>query len=327
MDKDSSGHLLGIVIINFRTPDMTINCIASLLPELQSLDCKVVVVDNNSADDSCLLIAQWLEENDKAGIVQLVESEFNGGFSYGNNLGIKAVKARNYLLLNSDTLVQGQAIDILLDTAEQYPDSGLISPRMEWESGEPQESCFRFNNPLSEFSKAAQTGFIDRYLRRFLVSLDPGDEIVSPPWTSFACVLIKSKVLNDVGLLDEGYFMYYEDTEFCHRARRAGWQITHNPSARVVHLIGGSSKLGESMQKKKRLPRYYYESRTRYFYQAYGRPGLTLANICWMAGRLISKLRQLAGRKDKAALENQWRDIWSHFGSPLGSYTHPQQIG
>ena len=77
---------------------------------------------------------------------------------------------------------------------------------------------------------------------------------------------------------------------------------------------------------KKRLPSYFYESRSRYFYQAYGRLGLTLANICWMGGRLLSKMRQLAGRKDKAAPENQWLDIWSHYTSPLEPYTHPQQV-
>jgi N-acetylglucosaminyl-diphospho-decaprenol L-rhamnosyltransferase len=326
MDKSPTEYSLGIVIINFRTPEMTVNCLASLLPGLQSLDCKVAVVDNNSEDDSCVYIAQWLQENDADNLVQLVESKFNGGFAFGNNLGIKAINARNYLLLNSDTLVRGQAIATLLETAERYPESGLISPRMEWEDGQPQESCFRFINPLSELSKAAQTGFIDRFLHRFLVSLDVGKEISSPPWTSFACVLIKAEVLNKVGFLDEGYFMYYEDTEYCLRARRAGWKITHNPEARVVHLIGGSSKLEENMQQKKRLPRYYYQSRTRFFYQAYGIFGLTMANLCWMCGRLVSKLRQLAGRKDKASFDNQWLDIWLNYRSPLGRYTHPQQV-
>lgn len=326
MDRDSTDCLLGVVIINYRTPKMTIECLTSLLTEVRSIDCKVVVVDNNSGDSSCAQIGRWIHENVVNNTVQLIKSEFNGGFSYGNNLGIKAVKARNYLLLNSDTLVQNQAISTMLETAEQYPGSGLISPRMESGESEVQESCFRFFNPLSEFSKAAQTGFIDRLLQRFLVSIPAGDEVVSPPWTSFACVLIKAEVLRDVGLLDEGYFMYFEDTEFCLRARRAGWQITHNPSARIAHLIGGSSKLGERMQQKKRLPRYYYESRTRFFYQAYGRTGLTLANICWMGGRLVSKMRQLAGRKDKAAFENQWLDIWSHYASPLRPYTHPQQV-
>ena len=327
MDDNLKDYLLGIVIINYRTPEMTINCLSSLLPELQGVDCKVVVVDNNSGDDSCALIGRWLQQHDANEFVKLVESEFNGGFSYGNNLGIKTVSARHYLLLNSDTLVHDNAITNLLDTAAQYPKSGLISPRMQGEDGVAQESCFRFQNPLSEFSKAAQTGFIDRWLNRFLVSLPATDEISFPPWTSFACVLIKAEVLDAVGLLDEGYFMYFEDTEFCLRARRAGWQITHDPSARIVHLIGGSSKLGDSMQNKKRLPRYYYESRARYFCQANGRLGLTLANLGWMCGRLVSKLRELAGRKDKASIKNQWLDIWTHYANPLAPYTHPQQSG
>lgn len=324
MDKNSAEYSLGIVIINFRTPQMTTDCLATLLPGVQSLDVKIAVVDNNSGDDSCALISDWLELNDASGHVQLVKSTFNGGFSYGSNFGIKSISARNYLLLNSDTQVQGSAISKLLDTADEYSAAGFISPRMEAEDGQPQESCFRFANPLSEFCKAAQTGIIDRCLQRFLVSLPVSDEIESPPWTSFACVLIKAEVLNDVGMLDEGYFMYFEDTEYCRRARRAGWEITHNPAARIVHLIGGSSKLDETMQRKKRLPKYYYESRTRYFYQTYGLLGLTFANFCWLAGRLISKSRQLCGRKDKAAFDNQWLDIWSNYWRPLAPYTHPQ---
>ncbi len=93
------------------------------------------------------------------------------------------------------------------------------------------------------------------------------------------------------------YFMYFEDVEFCHRAGKAGWKIVHNPAAHIVHLRGGSSPVKKNTTQKKQLPRYFYESRARYFYQVYGWLGLTAANLLWWLGRTISKTRQYLGRQ------------------------------
>jgi GT2 family glycosyltransferase len=150
------------------------------------------------------------------------------------------------------------------------------------------------------------------------------EKIANPQWTSFACVMIKSEVFQQVGLLDNGYFMYFEDTEFCYRAYKAGWEIVHNPEAHVVHLRGGSSPVKEQTRLKKRVPRYFYESRTRYFYQTGGWLGLTSANLLWWLGRIVSGTRQLLGRSDKAAIEGQWLDIWTNWLNPLEHFTSPK---
>ena len=84
------------------------------------------------------------------------------------------------------------------------------------------------------------------------------DTIVKPQWTSFACVLLRREMLDKIGLMDDGFFMYFEDVEFCRRARKAGWEIFHNPKARVIHLRGGSSPVKKNTLERKRLPRYYY---------------------------------------------------------------------
>lgn len=315
--------LLSIIIVNFRTPKLVTNCLATLLPELEDIDTRVVVVDNNSKDGSLLIIKKWLSDNDVDSKVLLIESVKNSGFAAGNNIGIKAIEARYYLLLNSDTLVRKGAIQFMLNTVRLYPEAGIVSPRLEWPDGTGQESCFRFHTPLSEFLSAAQTGFFDKVFNNSKVALPVQTKIINPEWTSFACVLIRNEVLYKIGLMDEGYFMYFEDTEYCHHARKAGWKILHDPSVSVVHLRGGSSPVKESTKLKKRLPKYYYESRTRYFYQHYGWSGLTLANILWTLGRLISKTRQVLGRTDKAASKKQWLDIWVNWFQPLKSYTHP----
>lgn len=314
---------LSIVIVNFRTPKFVIDCLTTLLPELDGVEARVVVVDNHSADDSPETIRAWLTQHDVAGKVLFVQSEHNSGFAGGNNIGIKSCNARHYLLLNSDTLIRPGAIRILRDTAMRFPEAGLISPRLEWPDGTGQESCFQFPTPFSELIAASQTGLFAWCFSRYIVAWPVQTQIARPQWTSFACVLVRDEVFQQVGLLDDGYFMYFEDVGFCHRARKAGWEIVHNPEARVVHLRGGSSPVKEQARLKKRVPRYFYESRTRYFYQAFGWLGLTSANLLWWIGRIVSGTRQLLGRSDKAAIEGQWRDIWINWHNPLKPYTSP----
>ena len=316
--------LLSVVIVNYRTPHLVLDCLATLLPELNGINARAVVVDNHSGDDSAEVIRAWLAAHDAEGKVTFVQSDTNAGFAAGNNIGIKACKAQHYLLLNSDTLIRPGAIRTILDTAIQFPAAGLISPRLEWPDGTGQESCFRFPSPFSELSSASKTGLIDWLLGKYIVALPVQTQIARPQWTSFACVLVRDEVFQKMGLLDEGYFMYYEDVEFCHRARKAGWAIVHNPAAHVVHLRGGSSPVKEQTRLKKRVPKYFYESRTRYYYQTFGWLGLTAANLLWWVGRCVSGTRQLLGRPDKAAIEGQWLDIWTNWLDPLKSYTPPK---
>ena len=315
---------LSIVIVNFRTPLFVIDCLTTLLPELVGLDAQVVVVDNNSADGSPEIITTWLKQHDVASKVIFVQSKQNSGFASGNNIGINAIQAQYYLLLNSDTLIRPNAVGIMLETAIRFPEAGLVSPRLEWPDGSGQESNFRYPTPISELLAAADTGLISWLFRSYVVALPVQTEIARPQWTSFACVLVKSNVFQQVGLLDDGYFMYFEDVEFCHRAHKAGWEIVHNPEARVVHLRGGSSPVKEQTRLKKRIAKYFYESRTRYFYQTFGALGLTSANLLWYLGRIVSGTRQLLGRSDKAVNERQWLDIWTNWHNPLKRYDLPK---
>jgi len=314
---------LTIIIINYRTADMTLDCLETLLPEIAGGTINAVIIDNASNDGSLNIIQNWLTKNDSQSMVKLVSSPDNLGFSGGNNLGINQVDSKYYLLLNSDTLIRKGSIKQLLKTVSENEDAGLITPRLEWPDTTPQESCFNYLTPISEFISSAKTGFLSRLLAKYNIAVPVTDKISFPNWSSFACVLVRKEVFDDIGLMDDGYFMYFEDAEFCHRAMKSGWKILNDPCSRIVHLRGGSSPVKESTRRNKRLPRYYYESRTRYFYQLYGWSGLTMANIFWSIGRLISKIRQLSGRSDKAISDKQWLDIWTNWLSPLNSYTHP----
>lgn len=137
-------------------------------------------------------------------------------------------------------------------------------------------------------------------------------------------MLVRLRLLDQIGLVDDGFFMYFEDVEFCRRARKAGWDIVHNPKARVVHLRGGSSPVKQRVIEGKRLPRYYYASRTRYFYLAYGWFGLTLANILWSPGRCVSKCREAVERRGSGVPEKQWLDIWTNWLNPDTPWSQQQ---
>jgi GT2 family glycosyltransferase len=228
--------------------------------------------------------------------------------------------------LNSDTLLREGALEQLVKTMVSEKQVALLSPRLEWPNGEPQESCFRYHRPLSQLIGSAGTGVITRLLASYVVPKPVSEGSVFPEWTSFACIMIRGNVFDQVGLLDDGFFMYFEDVEFSFRARRAGFEIMHEPAARVVHLRGGSSPVKSRAKLRQRLPRYYYESRTRYFYKVYGRGGLLAANLCWTLGWTISSLRTLLRSSYQSPVcKAQWRDIWINFWSPMASYTHPQE--
>lgn len=316
-------HELTVVILNYRTPQYVTDCLVTLLPELSDLNAQVVVVDNDSRDGSAETISRWINSHAAEGVVKVLCSSTNLGFASGNNQGIRMYSSRYYLLLNSDTLVRPDAIATLIQTANSFPQAGLFSPRLEWPDGKGQESCFRFHTPFSELIAASKTGIIERFLQQYVIAMPVHETLASPQWTSFACVLIRAEVFREVGLLDEGYFMYFEDVEYCHRARQAGWRVVHNPAARVVHLRGGSSPVKERARQNRRLPKYFYESRARFFFQCYGWPGLTAANLLWWAGYAVSRSRQMLGRSDKAAIERQWLDIWTNWLRPMKAFTIP----
>jgi len=314
--------LLSIVIVNYRTPELCINVLESIVA-IRNFNYQIIVIDNASNDGSAEHIEQAVTENswDK---VRTIYSTDNFGFSAGNNISINASSSEFVLFLNSDTIVRPGAIETLVKTLQDNPQMGMASPRLEWPDGKPQESCFRFHRPINELIRSACTGPITKLFKRYEVPLAVCDEMSYPEWTSFACVLIRRQVFEQVGLLDDKFFMYFEDVDFCRRARSAGWPIINNPQARVVHLRGGSSPVKSQAAKKKRLPRYFYESRTRYYYKHFGRSGLLMANLFWHLGAVVGRVRKLVnGSYQPNICEAQWRDIWTNFVHPDAPYIHP----
>jgi len=304
-----------VVIINYKTPKLVCDALESLVGQLDIACDSVVVIDNDSRDNSVSTIKQFLQLNQLESWVKIVESEVNGGFSAGNNLGMQFFQADYYLLLNSDAFVRMDALKSLLVTAEKNLKAGVICPRLEWPDGSQQVSCFYNLSPANSFLQSAKTGVFTK-LFGFFGSKEVAVPLVQhnieqPEWLSFACVLLRGKMVREIGLMDEGYFMYREDNDYCRRAINAGWKLKFEPKSRVVHLNNGSS----NQSGVKRLPKFYFNSRARYFLKYYGRLGLLQANIFWCAGRCISSLREMVSRKPKAFHSTMWADIWIGFFS------------
>jgi hypothetical protein len=313
---------LAVIVLNYRTFDLTADCLASMEREIEA-GIRVVIVDNDSGDGSAERLERLVRERGWSGWATVLPSPVNGGFAAGNNHGVRSIDAAAYLLLNSDTLVRPGAFRSLREAMRLNPRAGIIGSGLLDEEGKSCPSSFRLIAPLSELVRAANTGPVTRILRRFDPALPPTDQPFEPGWLGFASVLVRREVFQTVGLLDDGYFMYFEDVDFCRRAREAGWRLLYWPQAKVVHLLGRTSQVTPGAALRRRAPRYYYEARARYFAKFYGRPMLWLTNCLWYVGRLVSLPRELCGR-DSAHREGEAIDIWINALDPLRARSEPR---
>ena len=322
--RSTDATRLAISIVNYRTGKMTIAAVQSVLDALGDITADVIVVDNASGDGSAESIAEWMSQLNDAR-VQLVRSDVNSGFSGGHNLGMKsAPDADYYLVLNSDALLRPDFFDAILTPALADPKVGLVAPQLEYDDGEIQISCFRFASPASEVMRGAQTGPVTKLLKHHVIAI-PNPPVPSQiEWASFACILLCGDMVKDIGPMDEGYFLYFEDSEYALRATRAGWKVKHTAKARAVHFRGGSGPVKEIQAEKKRLPAYYWRSRTRFLRQAYGRSGPLRGNLGWILGRIIAQTRRLTGRTVPAIHDHEWGDIWIGFTDPLKPDLEPR---
>lgn len=315
---------IAISIINYRTAALTIDCVRSVLADMGDINGHVVVVDNRSDDGSAEKIEAWLATQAPDVPVTLVLSDTNSGFSGGHNQGIAAVSAKLYLVLNSDAVLHPGFLATMLEAAQEHEEMGFFAPRIEYDDGGVQDSCFRFPSPWSELIRSARSGVVTKLLKHHEVSLGKDPDPAEIEWASFACIVLRGEMFEALGPMDEGYFLYYEDVEYCLRARRAGWRIHYVPQARAIHFRGGSGPVKSLSSERARLPRYFYNSRTRFLHQAHGRAGFIAANLLWYLGRVIKHATRLLGRKIKPMVAAEGRDIWINTTRPLKTGPDPR---
>lgn len=295
-------HLL-IVIVNYQTATLTINCLRSLETEVQSLpDTRVVVVDNASNDGSVEQISTAIKNEGWGNWVSLLPQGHNGGYSFGNNAALRpALQSAHppayFLLLNPDTVVRLGAVKILVDFMEQHSNVGMAGNSRETLDGVPIGGpAFRFHTVLSELDAGLRLGVVSKLLSNWVISRPLPEEPCQTDWMSGACLIIRREVFDSIGLLDEGYFLYYEETDFCLRAYRAGWSCWYVPQSRIVHFCGQSTGVTGSGSSRRR-PQYWFESRQRYFVKNYGWLYAALADLVWIFGFALWRLRRVIQRK------------------------------
>jgi N-acetylglucosaminyl-diphospho-decaprenol L-rhamnosyltransferase len=294
-----------IVIVNYRTASLAIDCLRSIAQQAAALrDFGVVVTDNSSGDDSIPRLVTAIEQNGWSW-AQVMPLEKNGGFAFGNNAAIKSALAggdppQYVLLLNPDTLARPNALAALLDFMDEHPQVGIAGSRLEHLDGTAQISAFRFHSVLSELESGLRVGLVSRLLARRIVAPPVPLEPCQTDWVAGAAMIIRKAVFDAIGLMDERYFMYFEDVDFCLRARRAGWPCWYVPASRVVHLVGQSSGVTDVKQAHKRRPRYWFESRRLYFTKNLGRARAMLADMAWAGGFAVYRLRAAIMRKRDA---------------------------
>lgn len=289
-------HRLLVVIVNYRTPALVIDCLRSLAGEVKSIPAEVIVVDNASGDKSLDDINAAVEQAGYQDWCRTIQSDENGGFAYANNLAIReAFKSRQkphfVMLLNPDTIVRSGALDGLVEFMDRHPEVGICGSQMENPDGSLATSSFRMPTPLGQFVHATRFGPLFRLFERQVVNLPIRSENVECDWVSGAALLARAEVFAQIGLMDDGYFLYFEETDFCWRAKNAGWQVWLVPQSRIVHLVGETT--GVSKGGPNRRPAYWYDSRRRLFVKCYGVLGLIAADLFWLIGRLSFNLRRL----------------------------------
>ena len=218
------------------------------------------------------------------------------------------------LLLNPDTVAQASAIDALVSFMELHPDVGLAGSRLENPDGTTQWAAKRFHTFFSELDDAVSFGPLSKLLNRWSIAHSEQSTPHPTDWVPGAALMIRREVFESIGLLDESYFLYFEEVDFCLRAKRAGFDCWYVPQSRVVHFVGQST--GVTSSRPGRRPRYWFESRARFWLTHYGRLHKLACDGAWTCGRLLFHLRCLFQGKRNHFPPHLWRDfVRFNFGS------------
>lgn len=295
---------LSIIIVSFNTRETTRDCISYIVKYAPDAAFEVIVVDNASTDGSADMVEQefpW---------VKLIRVQKNKGFAGGNNEGIRKASGRYILLLNSDAFIGEGVLCSTLDFMEKNPSTGVLGCSLTNPDGSPQASARMLPGLLNKF--LVISGLTSRFPKsRFFGRVDFSWWDHSCPlkvgWVVGAYFLIRRKVVEDVGMLDERYFLYSEEIDFCRSAQKTGWDVVFYPHARVVHL-GGQSAAGSGAQVSphgRQLIAQRVKSEFRYYRKWHGAVWVTASALMELSWRMMIMLKHLPSHSPKALLKKR----------------------
>jgi GT2 family glycosyltransferase len=264
---------LSIVIVSWNVRDLLRHCLQSIVTEAQpspdgaasrigGWEVEILVVDNASTDGSSEMV------RDEFPRIRLIANDENRGFTAANNQGLALGRGRYLLLLNPDTEVVGDALATMLHYLQANTEVGALGPRLLNPDGSLQSSRRRFptfSTALVESTVVQEWWDDNHILRRYYMTDTPGDAIQPVDWVVGACLLVRRQAYDQVGGLDEGYFMYSEELDWCRRIKTAGWEIVYLPTATIIHHEGKSS---EQVVPARHI--YFQSSKVRYFRKHHG---------------------------------------------------------
>ena len=226
---------ISFIIVNWNTCQLVIGCINSIKESVTAYQYEIFVVDNGSTDGSVKGIKRQFGAQ-----VNIIENSKNVGFAKACNQAIRKARGQYIALINSDTVLKGGAIDALVSFLRENPAAAMVGPRLVDRDGKPQNSYDNFPTLLTEL-------FNKSLLRLLLPGIFSGkNPAIKQPFEVDsligACMITRHKAIQEVGLLDEDYFFFLEETDWCCRMRQSGWKIYHHPQVEIIHLQGQSKK-------------------------------------------------------------------------------------
>lgn len=307
---------VAVVIVSYRTAKLAIESIRSVAAERSdpAVQIRVIVVDNASGDFQP--ICEAIEQNQWSSWVTAVLAPKNGGFAYGNNLGIQhaySVAIPDFVyLLNPDAQVRRGAIAALVDFLESNETAGIAGSGIENPDGTEWLVAFRFPTLLSELNEGLSLSLLARFLSDSVVARQMTDNPEQVDWVCGASMMIRRSVLESIGGLDENYFLYFEETDFCYRARRAGFCTWYVPASRVMHIRGQSTAVTELTATPKRLPDYWFDSRRRYFAVTFGLGRATIIDVVALLAHSLGLMKRWLLNRRGTSVPYFVRDLFRH---------------
>jgi len=316
VDNHDDTLRINVVIVSYKCAPLTIECLRSVETERRALglSIQVIVVDNASGDSP--QIAQALHDNDWSSWVTLINAPINGGFAYGNNFGVVHANlggAPAYIyLLNPDTQVRPGAIASLVRFMEAHPEVGISGSSFENPDGSEWPIAFRFPTLVSEIIAGIEFGPLTRLLQRWVVAREMTPVSQQTDWICGASMMIRPAVFAAIGGFDENYFLYFEETDLCYRARQAGFPTWYVPESRVMHIMGQSTQVTNPGGSPRRLPRYWFESRRRYFATTFGPAHAIAIDIAALLAHSVGLLKRLLLGRQRHTVPYYIRDLLRH---------------
>lgn len=325
------------VLLNWRSAEMTLRAAESALLALDGIAGAMVIVDNDSGDGSFETMTAEVQRRgwDRAAqAVRVLQSGRNGGFGAGNNFGIRAGmpdgSAPEFVyILNSDAFPDRDAIRALLTHLQTHPATGFAGSFIYGDDGEAHRTAFRFPSIASEFEAQIRFGPVSRVLNRWIVAQPIPQATCRVDWLAGASLMMRTAVLEQIGLFDEQFFLYFEETDLCRRAALAGWPTDYVVESRVMHI--GSASTG--MREWQRIPGFWLNSRLHYFVKNHGVAYTAAATLALLAGGILWRTRLLIQRKDRGDPPLYLTDLTLHalraavrpvFGNPAALAKSPR---